>query len=181
MDLETARRAVALLCICASLSFSVAASAEPSLLAQIGGTPSRHHDAPPPNNDRPAPGNETPARNYATPAQDNDMVRRSLDEAIEHEKSRRAWAITGFAVGGVIVIGGLVYSAIDAQRKSNRTGKREYAVNWIGLGVGLPVLGVSAYVFIGAQKKLNRLRLQRARVALTPELDGGRISLALEF
>jgi hypothetical protein len=109
------------------------------------------------------------------------MVRRSLDEAIEHEKTRRGWAITGFVIGGVVTIGGLVYAATEAQRKADETGDDQVAVNWIGLGVGLPIFGISAWQLISAQKKLNRLRVQRARISLAPEADGARIGLAFDF
>ncbi len=197
MNTMSLRRAAAPLCLFAML-FSTAASAE----SNVGGTPARNRGTPPPSAapvyeppapayERPAPTYQQPApiapsepapvRPYVAPAQDNPMVRRSLEDAIAHERSTRNWAIGGIVTGGVIVIGGLVYTSIEAQRKANRTGKDQFAVNWIGLGVGLPVIGISIYQLVGAQRRLNRLRRQSGRVSLLPAQDGAMLSLAMEF
>ena len=200
MNFELLRRAAALAWICAMLTFSAGAAAESQASSvpnpNVGGTPARHpgdrlsppsqapaqpYEAPAPRPATAAPPVQpaSPARVIAAPSSADNLVQQSLDEAIEHEKSRRRWSVAGLVAGGVVVIGGFVYASVDAQRNANRTHKDQWAVNWIGLGVGLPILGVSAYNLIGATKELNRLR--RARVGIVPRADGVEVGFALDF
>jgi hypothetical protein len=126
----------------------------------------------------------------AAPAQqaigDFAAKKQALDIAIGEQKDRRNGAIAGFAIGGVVVIGGLIAAAVKAQQEADESAQnggdgKSYQVNWIGLGIGLPILGISAYVFSDAQKQLNSLRSQRLHLSLTPTPQGMQVGLGFNF
>lgn len=156
----------------------------------VGGTPARHAGgqppatypapAPAPAAPAPAPRQEAPARTFATQSESN-AAQQSIDDAISHQKTKRALSITGLVIGGAVVIGGLVYSASEAQRKANESGHNQVYVNWIGLGAGIPIIAVSVYNLASSQKQLNRLRVQRAQIGLAPRKDGVEVGLAVNF
>jgi hypothetical protein len=173
-------RRLALIAVACSILFSG------NVFAEVGGTPARKPGEALPPPVRPSTPQPyippEPAVSPRAPSPTRPAVNATtavLQEAIEDQKSRRAWAIGGFVTGGVVVIGGLVYAMVEAQNKANRTGEDQYYVNWIGLGVGIPILAVSVYNFVGAQKQLNRLR--RGQVGIVPLPDGAAVSLALDF
>ncbi|HZP10902.1 MAG TPA: hypothetical protein VFB36_00630 [Nevskiaceae bacterium] len=162
----------------------------------VGGTPARVPVAPMPATPTPAPAAPTPApASEWYPAQQpapqeapvratsnaSPAARQALDDAISHQKTKRALSITGIVIGGAVVIGGLVYAASEAQRKANESGKDQVYVNWIGLGAGIPIIAVSIYSLASAQKQLNRLRVQRAQLGLAPRKDGAEIMFSAGF
>jgi len=118
----------------------------------------------------------------ATPA-----ARASIDRAIEHQQSRRSGAIAGMVVGGLFIVGGSVDSAVaSAQNRDERhngqpTTHNPYVGYAIGLGVGLPIMGLSAWLFADSQQKLNLLRRQRVSVSYAPDTHQPVLQLSFSY
>ncbi|MDR3419149.1 MAG: hypothetical protein P4L83_23480 [Nevskia sp.] len=112
---------------------------------------------------------------HADDATASPSARAALDQAIEHEKSRRTGAIAGMVVGGLVMAGGSIASAVaETENHDNRNNGSPQRHNiWVGyavgLGVGLPILGISGYVFADSQHQLNLLKRQRLSVSYSPE------------
>ena len=115
------------------------------------------------------------------------LTRASVDQAIEHEKNRRAGAIAGMVVGGAAIVGGSIASAVaSAQNHDDRENGDPRRHNiWvgyaIGLGVGLPIMGVSAYIFSDAQHQLNLLRRERLSVSYSPDTHQPVLQLSFNY
>ena len=114
-------------------------------------------------------------------------VRASLDRAIEHEKSRRAGAIAGMAVGGAAIVAGSIVSAVAAgQNRDERDNGQpkthnQYVGYAVGLGVGLPILGISSYFFADSQHQLNLLRRERLSVSYAPDTHQPVLQLSFNY
>lgn len=114
-------------------------------------------------------------------------VRSRLDQAIEHEKSRRAGAIAGMAVGGAAIVAGSIVSAVaSAQNRDDRDNGQpkshnQYVGYAVGLGVGLPILGISGYFFADAQHQLNLLRRERLSVSYAPDTHQPVLQLSFNY
>jgi hypothetical protein len=111
----------------------------------------------------------------------------SIDQAIEHEKSVRSGAITGMVLGGIVIVGGSVQSAIASAENTNNRNDGNPARNnvyvgyAVGLAVGLPIMGLSAWLFSDAQHKLNRLKQQRFSVSYSPDTHQPVLQLTLNY
>jgi hypothetical protein len=122
-----------------------------------------------------------------TPPPSTSATRASIDQAIEHERSRRSTAIAGMVVGGAAIVGGSVYSAVaSAENHDNRNnGDPERHNIWVGyavgLGVGLPIMGISAYFFSDAQHQLNLLRRERLSVSYSPDTHQPVLQLSFNY
>ena len=114
-------------------------------------------------------------------------TRASIDEAIDHEKSRRSAAIAGMVVGGAAIVGGSVVSAVaQAENHDNRnngdpTRHNVWVGSAIGIGVGLPIMGISAYIFSDAQHQLNLLRNERVSVSYAPDTHQPVLQLSFNY
>jgi len=115
------------------------------------------------------------------------VTRASIDQAIEHERSRRSAAIAGMVVGGAAIVGGSVVSAVaSAENHDNRNnGDPDRHNIWVGyavgLGVGLPIMGISAYFFSDAQHQLNLLRRERLSVSYSPDTHQPVLQLSFNY
>jgi len=115
------------------------------------------------------------------------VARASIDQAIEHEKSRRGAAIAGMVVGGAAIVGGSAFSAVaSAENRDNRnngdpTRHNVWVGSAIGIGVGLPIMGISAYIFSDAQHQLNLLRNQRLSVSYAPDTHQPVLQLSFNY
>jgi hypothetical protein len=115
------------------------------------------------------------------------VTREALDQAIEHEKSRRDESIAGMVVGGIAIAGGSIYSTI-AQAENHQDeneghpGTHNVWVGYaVGLGAGLPIMGISSYVFSDSMHKLNLLRRQRLSVSYSPETHQPMLMLTMNY
>jgi hypothetical protein len=114
-------------------------------------------------------------------------ARASIDRAIEHEQNRRSGAIAGMVVGGLFIVGGSVDSAVaSAQNRDERhngqpTTHNPYVGYAIGLGAGLPIMGLSAWLFADSQQKLNLLRRQRLSVSYSPDTHQPVLQLSFDY
>ncbi|HWY23523.1 MAG TPA: hypothetical protein VNX47_01305 [Nevskia sp.] len=122
----------------------------------------------------------------APPAAPSD-ARTSIDRAIEHEQSRRSGAIAGMVIGGLFIVGGSVDSAVaSAQNHDDRNNGRPASHNpyvgyAIGLGVGLPIMGISGWLFADSQHKLNTLRRERLSVSYSPDTHQPVLQLSFSY
>jgi len=111
----------------------------------------------------------------------------SIDQAIEHEKSVRNGAIAGMVVGGVVIATGSIVSAVasgenaDNRNNGNPTRHNVYVGDAVGLGVGLPILGLSAWLFADSQHKLNLLKRQRLSVSYSPDTHQPVLQLSFNY
>ncbi len=127
----------------------------------------------------------TPA--WSDPVAPAPDTRAALDQAIQHEQSRRSNAITGVIVGGVIVVAGSVASAVSSvQNQNDRDNGQPASHNrWVGyavgLGVGLPIMAVSGWIWSDAQHNLNQLHRQRVSVTYSPETRQPVLQLSFDY
>lgn len=111
----------------------------------------------------------------------------SIDQAIEHEKSVRSGAITGMVIGGIVIVGGSIQSAVaSAENTTNRNDGNParhnvYVGYAVGLGLGLPIMGLSGWLFSDAQHKLNQLRRQRLSISYAPDTHRPVLQLTLSY
>lgn len=125
----------------------------------------------------------------AAPAADASRGARiaALDQAIEHQKSRRSGAIAGMIAGGVIIVGGSVASAVasaqnqDDKNNGQDTRHNPYVGYAIGLGVGLPIMGISAWLFSDAQHELNLLKREKLSVTYAPDTHQPMLQLSFSY
>jgi len=115
------------------------------------------------------------------------MTREALDQAIEKEKENRSAAIAGMVVGGVVILGGSLVSAVaSAQNASDRDngqpGNRNTTTGTlVGMGVGLPIVGISAYFFTQSMHQLHQLQRQRLTLSYSQETGQPVVGLAFDF
>ena len=123
----------------------------------------------------------------ADDAADAPSARARIEQALEHQKDRRAVAIGGFVVGGAAVLAGSVASAVaSSQNRDDEDAGRPkshnpYAPYALGLGVGLPILGLSAWLFADSQHQINLLREQRLSVSYSPDTHQPLLQLGFAF
>lgn len=114
-------------------------------------------------------------------------ARASIDRAIEHQQSRRSGAIAGMVVGGLFIVGGSIDSAVaSAQNRDERhngqpTTHNPYVGYAVGFGAGLPIMGLSAWLFADSQQKLNVLRRQRLSVSYAPDTHQPMLQLSFAY
>jgi hypothetical protein len=114
-------------------------------------------------------------------------VHASIDQAIQHEQARRSAAIAGMIVGGVFIIGGSIDSAVasaqnrDEKNQGNPTTHNPYIGYAVGLGVGLPIMGLSAWLFADSQHQINTLRRERLSVSYSPDTHQPVLQLSFNY
>lgn len=114
-------------------------------------------------------------------------TRAAVQQAIEHQLDRRRVAIGTMIAGGVAIVGGGIASDVawSQNRREGRDGQPHthnvYVPYAIGLGVGLPLLGVGGYLFADAQHRLGLLREQRVLLSYQPETHQPVLRLAFGF
>ena len=92
-----------------------------------------------------------------------------------------------FVVGGAAVLAGSVASAVaSSQNRDDEDAGRPkshnpYAPYALGLGVGLPILGLSAWLFADSQHQINLLREQRLSVSYSPDTHQPLLQLGFAF
>ncbi len=131
---------------------------------------------------------DAPEANSGTvQAAGSSMTREALDQAIEKEKENRSAAIAGMVVGGVVILGGSLVSAVaSAQNASDRDngqpGNRNTTTGTlVGMGVGLPIVGISAYFFTQSMHQLHQLQRQRLTLSYSQETGQPVVGLAFDF
>ncbi len=106
-------------------------------------------------------------------------------QAIEHERSRRNYAIAGMVVSGAAIVAGGIASDVAAVQNHDESDNGQphshhvYVPYVVGLGVGLPILGVSSWIFADSLHQLSVLNRQRLSVGYDP--DSHRPVLRLSF
>jgi hypothetical protein len=124
---------------------------------------------------------------WSDPASPAPDARAALDQAIQHEQSRRSGAITGVIVGGVIVVAGSVASAVSSvQNQDDKDNGRPASHNRyigyaVGLGVGLPIMAISGWIWSDAQHKLNQLHRERVSVSYSPDTHQPVLQLSFSY
>jgi hypothetical protein len=124
------------------------------------------------------------AEDSAAPAA-KPATKEAIQQAIDHERARRNGAIAGMVVGGAALIGGAIDSDVAQVQNHNESDNGQphthnpYVGYAVGLGVGLPILGISSYVFADSLHQLNVLRHEQLSVSYSP--DSHRPLLQLSF
>jgi len=124
---------------------------------------------------------------WSDPAASAPDTRAALDQAVQHEQSRRSNAITGVIVGGVIVVAGSVASAVSSvQNQDDKNNGRPASHNRyigyaVGLGIGLPIMAVSGWIWSDAQHNLNRLNRERLSVSYSPDTHQPVLQLSFSY
>ena len=114
-------------------------------------------------------------------------TREALDKAIQDQHTRRSGAIAGFAIGAAAIVTGNIVSAVaSAQNQTDKDNGRPATRNTttpllIGLGVGLPIIGISTLVFVDSQKQINRLQRQRVLLKYSQETHQPVLAVAFDF
>ena len=114
-------------------------------------------------------------------------TRAAIEQAIDHERSRRNAAIAGMAVGGAAIIAGGIASDVAAVQNHNESNDGEphshniYVPYVVGLGVGLPILGVSSWIFADSLHQLSVLRRERLSVSYSPEAHRPVLQLSFNY
>jgi hypothetical protein len=122
-----------------------------------------------------------------TAAQSSPVTRAAIDQAIEHERARRSGAIAGMAVGGAAIIAGAIASDVAAVQNHNESEDGQphthnvYGPYVIGLGVGLPILGISSWIFADSLHQLNVLRREQLSVSYAPDTHQPVLRLSFSY
>jgi hypothetical protein len=124
----------------------------------------------------------------AVPASgDVPSARARIEQALQHQEARRGVAIAGFVVGGAAIVAGSVASTVassenrDDENAGRPKSHNPYAPYAVGLGVGLPILGLSGLLFADAQHQINLLRQQRFSLSYAPDTHQPVLQLSLGF
>ena len=67
------------------------------------------------------------------------------------------------------------------RNNGNPTRHNVYVGDAVGLGVGLPILGLSAWLFADSQHKLNLLKRQRLSVSYSPDTHQPVLQLSFNY
>jgi hypothetical protein len=113
--------------------------------------------------------------------------REAIERTIQQQTARRSGAISGFVIGGIVILGGIVKSAVDtvdeSDRKLEQGDTSDTPYDWtgtaVGLALGAPIIIVSALTFADAQKQLRHAK--RRRLSLAPVAGGAVVALRIEF
>jgi hypothetical protein len=154
--------------------------------------PARAEDPTPAGPAEAAPTEAAPATMLVEPATPPPAAGPSRDEietVIAQQSKRRSGAIGGFVIGGIVILGGIIKTAVDtvdeADEKQARGDDSATPYKWtgtlIGLAVATPIMWGSAVTLADANKQLKKARRQRAKLAFQPTPQGGQLVLALEF
>jgi hypothetical protein len=100
-------------------------------------------------------------------------VHSSIDEALNHQRARRLLGVGGMALGGAVILGGSLASALDNHTycltANACSGSRHSNTGYyIAAGVGLPLLGAGIYLFTDAQHNINQLNTSRVGFGYSP-------------
>ena len=165
-------------------------------------TPVTHPGVPASSAENPAPTTESsapaaPAAPVSSPAITGDLSAnlaqkiRQLDADIAKQNQRRSSAKAGFVIGGVVILGGIIATAVqtanEEEKRAEQTGQysEEVSINWTGFGVGVliavPIIVSSVSTLRDANRQTRELSRQKRALSLTSGHDGLRLNIAFNF
>lgn len=114
-----------------------------------------------------------------------------LDAAIAKQNQRRSSARAGFVIGGVMILGGIIATAVqtanEEEERAEQTGQYsdDVKINWSGFGIGVliavPIITGSVWTLRDANRQGAELFRQRRAVTLTSEQGNVRLNIAFSF